>query len=70
MLRRRSRRTAPSWIRHPAAGVLCLGVLYLTATVVMMLLALRMSEWWPTLIAIAMAVVTAFCGVRAWRHFR
>ena len=69
MLRRRPRRTAPSWVRHPAAGWLCLGVLYLTATVVTMLLAFSMVARWPALLAIAMAAVTTICGVTAWRRF-
>lgn len=69
MLRRRPSRTAPSWVRHPAAGSLCLGVLYLTATVVTMLLAFSAVAWWPALLAILLATATVACGVAAWRRF-
>jgi len=69
MLRRRPRRTAPSWLRHPAAVPLCLGVLYLTATVVTMLLAFSAAASWPALLAIALAVVTMLCAACAWRRF-
>jgi hypothetical protein len=68
MLRRRPRRTAPSWLRHPAAVPLCLGVLYLAATVATMLLAFSMVAWWPALLAIALAVVTMLCAMSAWRR--
>jgi hypothetical protein len=66
MLRRRPRRTTAL---HPATGWLCLGVLYLTATVANMLLAFRMTEAWPALVAILMAGVTVLCAVAAWRRF-
>lgn len=62
MLRRRP--TAPS-----AAGWLCLGALYLTATVVNTLLAFQMAALWPALLAMAMAAVTVLCAIAAWRRF-
>ena len=65
MLRRRPRQTAaPS-----ATGLLSLGALYLTATVVNVLLALRMGALWPALLAAVMALVTTLCAVAAWRRF-
>jgi hypothetical protein len=69
MLRRRPRRAASSWVGHPAVGLLCLGVLYLTATVVTVLLAFHMTEVWPVLLAAAMALVTMLCAIAAWRRF-
>lgn len=69
MLRRRPRVTVQSWMRHPAAGWLSLGVLYLTATVVNVLLALSMTAWWPAMLAVVMAFVTVLCAVIAWRRF-
>jgi hypothetical protein len=56
-------------VRHPAAVSLCLGVLYLTATVVTMLLAFSAAAWWPALLAILLAAATVACGVSAWRRF-
>jgi hypothetical protein len=47
---------------------LCLGVLYLAATVATMLLAFSMVAWWPVLLAIALAVVTMLCAMSAWRR--
>lgn len=69
MLRRRPRRTAPSWVRHPAAPPLVLAALYLTATVVNVLLALTMNAAWPALFASVLALVTVFCAAAAWRRF-
>lgn len=70
MLRRRPRRTAPSQVRHPAAGPLFLAVLYLTATIVNVLLALSMNTWWPALFATLLALVTVLCALTAWRRLR
>jgi hypothetical protein len=56
-------------MRHPAAVPLCLGVLYLTATVVTMLLAISVAASWPALLAIALAVATMLCAASAWRRF-
>jgi hypothetical protein len=56
-------------LRHPAVGALCLGVLYLIATVVMVVLACSASAWWPAVLAITMALVTVVCAVMAWRRF-
>ena len=69
MLRRRPRRTAPSWVRHPAAPPLLLAALYLTATVVNVLLALTMNTAWPALFASLLALVTMLCATAAWRRF-
>ena len=68
MLRRRPRRTAPR-VRHPAAGPLFLAALYLTATVVNVLLALTMNAWWPAVFATLLALVTVLCATAAWRRF-
>lgn len=68
MLRRRPRRTAPSWVRHPAAPPLFLATLYLTATVVNVLLALTMNTAWPALFASLLALVTVLCATAAWRR--
>jgi hypothetical protein len=68
MLRRRPRRTAPSWVRHPAAALLFLATLYLTATVVNVLLALTMNTWWPAVFAALLALVTVLCAMAAWRR--
>jgi 1,4-dihydroxy-2-naphthoate octaprenyltransferase len=68
MLRRRPRRTAPSRVRHPAAALLFLAALYLTATVVNVLLALTMNAWWPALFASLLALVTVLCATAAWRR--
>ncbi|MGB3439396.1 MAG: hypothetical protein WBA97_11655 [Actinophytocola sp.] len=70
MLRRRPRRTAPSWVRHPAAGMLLLAALYLTATVVNVLLAVTMNTWWPALFATLLALVSVLCATTAWRRLR
>lgn len=69
MLRRRPRRTASSWVRHPAAALLFLATLYLTATVVNVLLALTMNTWWPAVFATLLALVTVLCATAAWRRF-
>ncbi|GAB1508625.1 hypothetical protein [Actinophytocola sp. KF-1] len=69
MLRRRPRRTAPSWVRHPAAVPLLLATLYLTATVVNVLLAITMNVLWPALFASLLAFVTVLCAGTAWRRF-
>ncbi len=69
MLRRRPRRTAPSWVRHPAATPLLLATLYLAATVVNVLLALTMNVLWPALFASLLALVTVLCAATAWRRF-
>ncbi len=69
MLRRRPRRTAPSWVRHPATVPLFLAALYLTATVVNVLLALTMNVLWPALFASLLALVTVLCATTAWRRF-
>ena len=69
MLRRRPRRTAPSWVRHPAAAPLSLAALYLLATVVNVLLALTMNTWWPAVFATLLASVTVLCATAAWRRF-
>lgn len=69
MLRRRPRRAAPSWVRHPAAPPLFLATLYLTATVVNVLLALTMNTAWPALFASVLALVTVLCATAAWRRF-
>jgi hypothetical protein len=68
MLRRRPRRTAPSPVRHPAAGPLFLAGLYLTASVVNVLLALTMRSWWPAAFAALLALVTVLCAAAAWRR--
>lgn len=68
MLRRRPRRTARSWVRHPAAGFLVLAALYLAATVVNVLLALTMNALWPALFATLLALVTMLCATAAWRR--
>ena len=68
MLRRRPRRTAPR-VRHPAAGLLFLALLYLAATVVNVLLALTMNAWWPAVFATMLGCVTALCATAAWRRF-
>jgi len=65
MLRRRSRRTAPSWLRHPSTGWLFLAIVYLAATVINLLLALTMYVLWPLLLAALLALVTAFCTTAA-----
>jgi hypothetical protein len=69
MLRRRPRRTAPSWVRHPATVPLFLAVLYLAATVVNALLALTMNVVWPGVFATLLALVTVLCAAMAWRRF-
>lgn len=69
MLRRRPRRTAPPWVRHPAAVPLLLATLYLAATVVNVLLALTMNVLWPALFASLLALVTVLCAATAWRRF-
>lgn len=69
MLRRRPRRTAPSWVRHPAAAPLLLAALYLAATVVNVLLALTMNVLWPALFASLLALITVLCASTAWRRF-
>jgi hypothetical protein len=61
MLRRRPRRTAPTWLRHPSTGWLVLAVVYLTATVINLLLAMTMHVLWPFLMAALLALVTALC---------
>lgn len=66
MPRRRSRRMTAL---HPATGWLCLGALYLAATVVNTLLAFRMTERWPVLVAVLMGAVTVMCAIVAWRRF-
>jgi hypothetical protein len=68
MLRRRPRRTAPSPVRHPATGPLFLAGLYLTASVVNVLLALTMKSWWPAVFAAVLALVTVLCAATAWRR--
>lgn len=68
MLRRRPRRTAPLPVRHPAAGPLFLAALYLTATVVNVLLATTMRSWWPAVFAVVLALVTLLCATTAWRR--
>ena len=68
MLRRRLRRSAPSRVRHPATGLLMLAALYLTATVVNVLLALTMNALWPALFATLLALVTVLCATAAWRR--
>lgn len=67
MLRRRPRRTARSWVRHPSTGWLFLAALYLTAAIVNLLLALSMAVLWPALLAALMATVTVVCVVCAVR---
>jgi len=57
MLRRRSRRVAPGWLRHPATGWFFLATLYLVATVINALLAISMSAVWPALVALVLADV-------------
>jgi hypothetical protein len=69
MLRRRPRRAAPPGVRHPAAAPLFLATLYLTATVVNVLLALAMNVLWPALLASVLALVAVLCAAAAWRHF-
>ena len=69
MLRRRPRRTAPSWVRHPAAPPLFLAALYLAATIVNVLLSLTMNTAWPALFATLLALVTTLCAATAWRRF-
>jgi hypothetical protein len=56
-------------VRHPAATPLLLATLYLTATVVNVLLALTMNVLWPALFASVLALVTVFCAATAWRRF-
>ena len=68
MLRRRPRRAAPSWVRHPATVPMFLAALYLTATIVNVLLALTMDVLWPAAFASLLAVVTVLCAVTAWRR--
>ncbi|MBB4912143.1 hypothetical protein [Actinophytocola algeriensis] len=70
MLRRRPRRTAPSWVRHPAVAPLFLATLYLAATVVNVLLAITMNTWWPAVFATLLALVTVLCATAAWRRLR
>lgn len=70
MLRRRPRRVAPGWVRHPATGWLFLAALYLAATVINTLLAISMSATWPALIALVLATIAGVCattGIRALR---
>lgn len=67
MLRRRSRRVAPAWLRHPSSGWLFLAALYLTAAVVNVLLALTMAVLWPALLAALMAAVTVIFVICAFR---
>ncbi len=65
MLRRRPRRTAAPW-----TGWLVLAGVYLTATVINLLLALSMHVLWPVLLAALLALVTALCtsaAISAWR---
>jgi hypothetical protein len=67
MLRRRPRRAARSWVRHPSTGWLFLAALYLTAAIVNLLLALSMAVWWPAVLAALMAgvaVVFVVCAIR------
>jgi hypothetical protein len=70
MLRRRPRRAAQSWVRHPAAGWVFLAGLYLTATVVNVLLAFGMAAWWPVLLAAVLALATVLCVLAALATFR
>jgi len=66
MLLRRPRRTA-----SPSTGWLVLAGVYLTATVINVLLALSMHVLWPVLLAALLALVTAFCtsaAISAWRR--
>jgi pheromone shutdown protein TraB len=56
-------------VRHPAAPPLVLAALYLTATVVNVLLALTMNTAWPALFASVLALVTVLCATAAWRRF-
>jgi hypothetical protein len=56
-------------VRHPAAPPLVLAALYLTATIVNVLLALTMNAAWPALFASVLALVTVFCAAAAWRRF-
>jgi hypothetical protein len=56
-------------VRHPATVPLFLAALYLTATVVNVLLALTMNVLWPALFASLLALVTVLCATTAWRRF-
>jgi hypothetical protein len=69
MLRHHPRRPPLSWVGHPAFEWLSVGFLYLAATVANVVLALRMSEAWPAVLATVMALVTVSCAVAAWRRF-
>ncbi|HEX6359119.1 hypothetical protein [Actinophytocola sp.] len=69
MLQHRPRRPTLSWVRHPAFEWLSVGFLYLVATAANVVLALRMSEAWPVVLATAMALVTVLCAIAAWRRF-
>lgn len=70
MLRRRPRRVAPGWLRHPATGWLFLATLYLAATVINALLAISMSAVWPALIALVLAAIATVCATSGFRALR
>lgn len=65
MLRRRPRRTAPTWLRHPATGWLLLAALYVVATVLNVLLAFSMAVLWPVLLAVLLAMLAGACVAAA-----
>jgi hypothetical protein len=70
MLRRRSRRVAPGWLRHPATGWLFLATLYLAATVINALLAISMSAVWPALVALVLGTIAGVCASTGIRTLR
>ncbi|OLF13593.1 hypothetical protein [Actinophytocola xanthii] len=70
MLRRRPHRTARSVLLHPATGWLTLAVLYFTAAVLNVLLAVNTNRLWPLLLATVLGVVSAGCALCAGRSLR
>lgn len=70
MLRRRPRRVAPGWLRHPATGWLFLAALYAVATVINTLLAISMSAVWPALVALVLATIAGLCAATGVRSLR
>lgn len=70
MLRRRPRRVAPGWVRHPATSWLFLAALYLAATVINTMLAISMAAVWPALIALVLAAIATVCATTGIRTLR
>lgn len=55
----------PTWLWRARAGWLAVGLLYVVAAVLALLLAVRMAAWSPLLITVAAAVAAAQCVLTA-----